>query len=488
MLDEHLRLRADAGVTAAANGDTLLTARSGRGASLKNLTAGQRAALRALGSAEQDLSRLVAEAAGMDGWAGLANVHSLLEVLRVGNWLRAALLSAGRLLAVLVPSAAPGAGTRTWQTPLPRSSGAPDDDALVLSRFALLRRVGAELVLESPQARATLQVSAPEVAALLGRLARPLIRTDATEVGPWAPELLDVLVREGFVVPEHSSEDSDFHRLQWAPHELWFHVGSSIPGRTADQECGTGAGWGGTSWAEERFPPPAARVCGGGSSIRLPRPDLSSRAADDPTFTQVLETRRSIREHDDSRPIDAPQVGEFLFRTARTRGVRRPGAMEVIDRPYPSGGGLHELQLYVVAVTVPGVEPGMYRYDGWDHALELVAPFDADVRMIARHAAAAIRMNGLPQIVFVISARFGRTMWKYQSMAYALVLKNVGVLIGAMYLVAAAMHLAPCAVGSGGADLFSRVTGLDPLVESVVGVFTLGSALPDAYTRGNKGE
>jgi SagB-type dehydrogenase family enzyme len=79
-------------------------------------------------------------------------------------------------------------------------------------------------------------------------------------------------------------------------------------------------------------------------------------------------------------------------------------------------------------------------------------------------------------------------MWKYQSMAYALVLKNVGVLIGAMYLVAAAMHLAPCAVGSGGADLFSRVTGLDPLVESVVGVFTLGSALPDAYTRGNKGE
>lgn len=489
MLEERLRLRADAGVTTAADGETLLTARSGRCVSLGHLTAGQQAALRAIASGGQDLLRLVAEAVGTNGWAEPARVYALLDALRDGNWLCAALVSDGRRLAVLVPSTAPEAAARAGGAPLPRgSTGTTDDGAFVLSRFALLRRVGGELVLESPQARVVCQVPAQEVAVLLARLARTLTRADAADVGLRAPELLDVLVREGFVVPEHSGEDTDFHRLQRSPHELWFHIGSSIPGGTAGQEPGMGPGWGGTSWAEGYFPAPEARVRGGGSAIALPRPDLGSRMAEDPAFTQVLESRRSIREHDGDRPIDTHQLGEFLFRTARTRGVGRTGAVEIIDRPYPSGGGLHELQLYVVAVMVSGAEAGMYRYDGWDHALECVAPFDGDVRTIARKAAAATRMKEIPQLVLLISARFGRTMWKYRSMAYAPVLKNVGVLIGSMYLVATAMRLAPCAIGSGGADLFTRVTGLDPLVETVVGAFTLGSAPPHAYVSRHEGE
>jgi SagB-type dehydrogenase family enzyme len=323
---------------------------------------------------------------------------------------------------------------------------------------------------------------------LLTRLARPLRRTEVDDLGPWASGLLDVLVREGLVVPAQSGEDSEFHRLQWAPHELWFHVSSGMPGGGVEQPSGAETGWGATSWAQGRFPAPAARVAGGGGGgggggvqIRLPEPDFGSPAAQGPAFTEVLETRRSIRKHDDSEPVGIAQLGEFLFRTARTRSVRKPGAIELVDRPYPSGGGLHELQLYLIVATVSGLEPGMYRYDGWDHALEPVAPFDAAVRLMARQAAASIGMTGLPQAVLVISARFGRTMWKYQSMAYALVLKNVGVLMGSMYLVAAAMRLAPCAVGAGDAGHFARVTGLDPLVESMVGSFTLGSAPPDAY-------
>lgn len=482
-LDEQVRLRADAQVKAAAAGEVRLTAGSGRGVSFANLTSRQQAALCELGSAGLDLSQLAATD-GPDG------VRGLVEALRAGNWLRVDLRSGGRLLAVVVPSAAPGAAAQTWRQ-APSPAGAPEDDDLVLSRFALLRRVGTELVVESPQARATLHIPVPEPAALLARLARPLRRTEAGDVGPWAPGLLDVLVREGFVVPAQSGEDSEFHRLHWAPHELWFHVSSGMPGGGVEQPSGTGTGWGATAWAQGRFPAPAARGGGGGGSgsdgdgvsIRLPEPepDLGSPAAQGPAFTEVLETRRSIRRHDDAEPIGVAQLGEFLFRTARTRSVRKPGAIELVDRPYPSGGGLHELQLYLIAATVSGLEPGMYRYDGWDHALEPVAPFDAGVRLMARQAAASIGMTGLPQAVFVISARFGRTMWKYQAMAYALVLKNVGVLMGSMYLVAAAMRLAPCAVGAGDAEQFARVTELDPLVESMVGAFVLGSAPPDAY-------
>ncbi len=44
-----------------------------------------------------------------------------------------------------------------------------------------------------------------------------------------------------------------------------------------------------------------------------------------------------------------------------------------------------------------------------------------------------------------------------------------------MYLVATAMNLAPCALGSGNSDFFTRAAGIDYYEESSVGEFTLGS-------------
>ncbi|MEU5367228.1 hypothetical protein ABZ354_27800 [Streptomyces sp. NPDC005925] len=44
-----------------------------------------------------------------------------------------------------------------------------------------------------------------------------------------------------------------------------------------------------------------------------------------------------------------------------------------------------------------------------------------------------------------------------------------------MYSVATAMGLAPCALGSGDIDLFARATGCDPVEESSVGEFSLGT-------------
>jgi SagB-type dehydrogenase family enzyme len=79
------------------------------------------------------------------------------------------------------------------------------------------------------------------------------------------------------------------------------------------------------------------------------------------------------------------------------------------------------------------------------------------------------------QVFFTITARFRRLQWKYQSVAYAVILKNVGVLYEAMYLTATAMGLAPCSLGGGTIDLFCAAAGLDPYAESPVGEFVLGS-------------
>jgi SagB-type dehydrogenase family enzyme len=93
------------------------------------------------------------------------------------------------------------------------------------------------------------------------------------------------------------------------------------------------------------------------------------------------------------------------------------------------------------------------------------------------HAAmASAGLKQPPDVLITLAARFGRVAWKYQSVAYALILKNVGGLYQQMYLVATALGLSPCALGAGNSDTFAQATGLDYFAETSVGEFLLSGA------------
>ncbi len=89
-------------------------------------------------------------------------------------------------------------------------------------------------------------------------------------------------------------------------------------------------------------------------------------------------------------------------------------------------------------------------------------------------AAFAIGAPAAPQIVITIAARFGRVSWKYASIAYALILKDVGVLIQTFYMIATEMGLGGCAIGIANIDLFAKMTGIEFHVEGPVGQFAIG--------------
>jgi hypothetical protein len=93
--------------------------------------------------------------------------------------------------------------------------------------------------------------------------------------------------------------------------------------------------------------------------------------------------------------------------------------------------------------------PSGFRYVG--PLLGAEPPSRRQVKPLVAQAAAGMGVTAASmQTLIVITARFARVAWKYESIAYQLVLKHVGVLIQTMYLVATAMELAPCAVGNGG--------------------------------------
>jgi SagB-type dehydrogenase family enzyme len=187
----------------------------------------------------------------------------------------------------------------------------------------------------------------------------------------------------------------------------------------------------------------------------------------------VFEQRRSIREHADE-PIALEQLAHFLYRVARVKGRIQSEHYEYTTRPYPSGGSMYELEIYALVNRCEGLAPALYWYDAEAHCLEHVSDPTPETAALAGDAARSSGSAVAPQVLLIVSARFMRVFWKYESMGYALILKNVGVLFGAMYLVATAMGLAPCALGGGNAETFCRAAGTRFWEESSVGEFMLG--------------
>jgi SagB-type dehydrogenase family enzyme len=358
-----------------------------------------------------------------------------------------------------------------------RPAGAPTDSPATarLSRFTTISAApDGGLCAVSPRAWASITVHAPGA---LATLADPGSSGPPSGISPQAASLLRRdLLWSGLAGTK--DEDEEFRVRQWSALDLAFHRSS----RGIDGEAGVAGGFGATYWGREHAIAPSSRPpATGGPATDLPRPDLERIRATDPNLNEVLEARRSVRDHDAGRPITIEQLAEFLYRCAKTSARPTPHG-ELPRRAYPGGGGVHELELYVVAHQVAGLESGTYHYDGYGHRLELVHRQAGAERILLDAARSMSGAKAQPQVLLLVTARFEQLMWVYEGLAYALVLKNLGVLMQTMYLVATAMGLGGCALGAGAPHVFERIAGADPLSEDVVGEFMLGTVAPEHRT------
>jgi SagB-type dehydrogenase family enzyme len=209
----------------------------------------------------------------------------------------------------------------------------------------------------------------------------------------------------------------------------------------------------------------------------LPLPDLAARAGSDRPFTAVLEARRSLRPCG-TTPVDLAVLAEFLYRAARNRELPGPGpdGLGWISRPYPGAGGCHPIEVHVLAHRCTSLDRGLYRYDPAGHGLVALGAAPRRLDQLLAGARRAARLPADPPVLVILAARFARTMWKYEGIAYASILKDAGGLMQTMYLVATAMGLAPCALGGGDAACFAAAAGTGFWEQSSVGEFILGHA------------
>jgi SagB-type dehydrogenase family enzyme len=440
----RLRLRRDATVGTPEPGAIRLEFPGGE-AAWRGLPAGVCAAVRALAGGDQSEVDLGVLVTGSDGFAGLGKLHAILARLDGAGMLEHAVSAAGRELARLRPV---GRGR------LVRAPSIDPDTPVKLSRFALARAAGGTLVVAAPDSFVQLEVAD---ASLLGRLA------DWAPAGSYGP-VLRLFADAGLLAADESTMDS----AQWTVPDLWLHARS--------RGTNLSASYGGGYPLAGRFDPLPAAPAPRAYRIPLAVPDLAVAAKQDPPLTEVLEARRSVREHDAAAPITAEELAELLYRTVRIRGTfAGEHGLELVDRPYPAGGSIHELEVYPLVTNVAGVDAGLWHYHAADHHLELVAEPGPATRTLVEQAKAASTMTEDPQVLLIVAARFGRLMWKYDTIAYALLLKHVGVLYQTVYLVGTAMGLAVCGLGGGDAAGFATASGLDYRTEGSVGELAVGS-------------
>ncbi|WP_280721505.1 SagB family peptide dehydrogenase [Kitasatospora sp. MAA4] len=442
---------------------------------LPGLEAGRRAVL--LRMVENWLSDLqIAQlVTGLEGDSRLLPAQLLVRRLLLHSWLERRVSIGTRAVLDVVPRRI---GAQSVPPQRRHSPGA----VYRLSRFAVLRAEQGRMVAYSPLS--TVGISCPQF-----RLTAVLARACAEEIGlgevaeelgfekPAAGLLLDELLSARLLLtPEEAEAETRAAPMAlWSAEELWLHD-RSRPERHA-------APIGATDRFRGLLEADLAQTAAvdGRPSVTLPTPPrvtLASGSLPSGSLAAVMSRRRSVRRHDDSRPVTVGQLGEFLHRVQRLELRDSEGRLNGV-RPYPGAGGLGELEIYPLVSRCAGLPGGLYHYDSAQHRLATVAAPGPETERMLSFARATAAMPGPPQVLFVITARVGALMRKYEGIPYALALKDSGILTAWMYLVATDMGLAPCALGAGDAASFSALAGLDTLAEPAIAEFALGSCPPD---------
>lgn len=178
----------------------------------------------------------------------------------------------------------------------------------------------------------------------------------------------------------------------------------------------------------------------------------------------------------------------FARRSARTYGSAALQLSDVAElaysacgfaenrHPAPSAGGLYPLELYVAAMNVEGLVPGLYHYDLRHHRLDRISAIDC--RPSLNEAIFIKDAVNQAAAVFLLTGVFGRSKIKYGERAYRFVLIEAGHIMQNLLIAAQVRDLAACPVGGFVDDVLNDLLQVDGVEEACLYAAVAGT-LPD---------
>ena len=193
----------------------------------------------------------------------------------------------------------------------------------------------------------------------------------------------------------------------------------------------------------------------------------------DSEFIQLLKARKTHRQFSKGK-VTLEAVSQLLSLVWGVTGYLHSSVFgKLLHKTSPSGGARHPGEVYVMALRIKGLSPGLYHYHPAHHYLTRISATATRDRAWLYCARQDYVRNSAA--LFLMTAVFRRTMWKYRfARAYRVVLLDTGHLCQTFCLVATWLGLAPFCTAALKDTLIEQDLGIDGIRESVLYVAGVG--------------
>jgi SagB-type dehydrogenase family enzyme len=216
-------------------------------------------------------------------------------------------------------------------------------------------------------------------------------------------------------------------------------------------------------------------------TVKGPKKTLPlARSFPDSEFIRVLMARKTHRQFS-KKKLTLETVSQLLSLVWGVNGyLYSPRFGKLIHKTSPSAGARHPGEVYLMALRVEGLRPGLYHYHPAHHHLETIRA-DATREKAWLYCARQHFVRNAAAL-FLMTAVFRRTMWKYHlARAYRVVLLDAGHLCQTFCLVATWLGLAPFCTAALKDTLIEEDLEIDGIRESVL--YVAGVGLPATSAR-----
>jgi SagB-type dehydrogenase family enzyme len=180
-----------------------------------------------------------------------------------------------------------------------------------------------------------------------------------------------------------------------------------------------------------------------------------------------LRERRSVRTFA-GRPVTRLELSRLLW---AAQGVTQR-SLDFAFRTAPSAGALYPVETYVIVHQVDGIEAGVYHYHVQGHTLEQLQR--GDFRLAVARAALNQHIAHDADAVFIWTAVFARSKWKYGERAYRYIYLDAGHIAQNVALAAVAQGLGSCQIGALYDEEANALLGVDGETESTLYMTVIG--------------
>ena len=187
------------------------------------------------------------------------------------------------------------------------------------------------------------------------------------------------------------------------------------------------------------------------------------------TLLESLKERKSHR-HYKNNPLTPEELSFLLWASTGIERIEHNHEY----RTAPSAGALYPIETYLVINNVQNIPEGIYHYNIKNHTLELLK--EGNFKEEITFAALEQDMCAEAPVVFIWSAIFERSKWKYDQRAYRYIYLDAGHIAENLALAATSIDLGTCQIAALYDDVANDLLDIDGINESVIYMTVTGAA------------